>query len=279
MLFCLGADNHKETQNVQRPRQAPSQGFHDQTRKADLHQAAAGPTFMKANANPEKVSNTCAEKGRSCKNQNECWEQEWSHSHLRPGADQIDSSSNNLDQRGTPAVVPRCSSPLSSTLRVSCWASEPPSGMSRHSWQPKMEVTHLKMCKVFNKTAHISIPNSHLTQLSVNMFAIQSQPPNSWKDAEALDLLQRSRAEKRRCRFRVRALEKCVPSCHYSIPGLIRKSDLCFAPSTLSGGIIIMFEGVIFLKGALPLLLAKMSDSHRNTCFWFFLRWLSQLLG
>lgn len=73
MLFCLGSDNHKETQNVQRPHQASSKGFHDQTRKADLHQAAAWPTFMKVNANPEKVSrNTCAEKGRSIKNQNEC---------------------------------------------------------------------------------------------------------------------------------------------------------------------------------------------------------------
>lgn len=63
ILFCLGSDNHKETQNVQRPRQASSKGFHDQTRKADLHQAAAWPTFVKVNANPEKVScNTCAEK-------------------------------------------------------------------------------------------------------------------------------------------------------------------------------------------------------------------------
>lgn len=56
MLFCLGADNHKETQNVQRPRQASSKVFHDQTREADLHQTAAWPTFMKVNANPEKVS-------------------------------------------------------------------------------------------------------------------------------------------------------------------------------------------------------------------------------
>lgn len=146
-----------------------------------------------------------------------------------------------------------------------------------------MEVTDLKMRKVFNKTAHISIPNSHLTQLSVNMSAIQSQPPNSRTDAETLNLLQRSSAEERRCRFRVRALETCVPSCHYSIPAFTRKSDLCFAPSTLSGGDYHHIRGgLFFLKGALPLLLAKMSDSHRNTCFlfcFFFQRWLSQLLG
>lgn len=181
------------------------------------------------------------------------------------------SSSNNLDQRGTPAVVPRCSSPLCSTLRVSCWASEQPSGMSRHSWQPKMEVTDLKMCKVFNKTAHISIPNSHLTQLSVNMSAIQSQPPNSRTDAETLNLLQRSSAEERRCRFRV--LETCVPSCHYSIPAFIRKSDLCFAPSTLSGGDYHHIRGGLFFWRELflcSLLRCLTAIGTRVFCFVFF---------